>query len=274
MRSLLERLEAEDPRVVRVVISDNCSDDPGYAAEVAPRCARHRLEVLYHRQGATRPVLDNFTWLSQHAASTAFACFLGDDDYWEEGALTRIVRAMRERDIDFSYARDWTLHDRDSGAVTARFSMHPLHDDPVANLQEFIRYGNDPHVYGVFRSPLLAQMCAYFTPRWRMLPRSHIIDAAFTSVAFAYLAAKRIEWLPYRHSQGVAAGAHNDNAFMRLARGSGLRSSLYYGLRKPQLYASYMRLMSQRGHSLKDRARVTATCLGSFMSQLPLIARR
>lgn len=273
LAALLRRLESEDSDVVRVVVSDNCSDQPEYASVIPQACASHPLQVLYRRHETPFTALQNFESLLPFA-KTAFSCFLCDDDFWEEGALTRIARFMDKRGLDFAYAQEWSLHDRNSNAVLGRFNMHALHGSRIRNLREFIRYGNDPHVYGVFRSPLLVEMSSYFTPYWRLLPRSHILDTAFAALAFVYLSTERIEWVPYWHSQGVAPPDRTKQEkigrMFRLASRSGLMATAYHLVRKPQLYALFLRTMSRMRYSMPDRARVLATCALSFFADMPV----
>lgn len=275
LAALLRRLESEDPGVVRVVVSDNCSDEPGYASAIPQACASHPLQVIYRRHETPLTALQNFESLLPFATTT-FSCFLGDDDFWEEGALTPIAQLMNERGLDFVYAQEWFLHDRNSNAALGRFTMHTLHENRLRNIEEFIRYGNDPHVYGVFRSPLLVEMCSYFTPHWRLLPRSHIVDTAFTALVFVYLSTARIEWVPYSHSQGVASP---DNTAIekagwvrRLGRRSGLGATAYHLIRKPQLYTLFLHTMSRMGCSMSERTRVLATCVLWYFAGMPVLA--
>ena len=121
---LLKRLENEDRKKIRILISDNCSEDIRYT-DLKETCKQHPLNIQVFRHEEAITVNRNFEFLLSKV-ETEFSCYLADDDYWELGALSKMVTIMVRDDIDFSYSESWFVHDSITRKRIKKFHMHLL----------------------------------------------------------------------------------------------------------------------------------------------------
>lgn len=267
--ALLDRLKSEDSRRVRVIVSDNASDDLRYC-KLQAICAAHPLRIELRRHAKPVTALLNF-WSLLENLDTEYACYLADDDYWDPAALTGMVAGMNSLGLDFAYAKEWSRHDRGTGTTLGREKMYDLKGDRMANLIQLIRYDNDPHVYGVYRTNLLKAASQRFRQSWSGLPTSYIWDTAFEALGFVFLSTDKVDFLPYHHSQGVLAlGVARSPALPKKVWGL-LKRTCFHFIQKPQLYLSLAMTVWRMGFGISQGLRILGEGAFATARRVPVI---
>ncbi len=272
LSELLRKLESEDPGQVKVAISDNASEDPGYE-NIPAQCAKHPLNIQYQRHPTPIAAIDNFSSLNKFV-TTEFACYLGDDDFWEPGALSEIVRIMQEDHLDFAYAKRWHLHDRETGVVLSTHEMHELHESVAANIREFLKYRNDPHTYGIVRSQLFLEMSKRLESKWKFVPQDFIFNTAYPALFHVFAKTTKIRWVNYAHSQGIAVpgeiGSMASSGLIRRIKRLLLRvwiTTVY----KPQLYWCYVRIMQDTNLHIISKSSIVLILIYQYLLRDPIL---
>jgi hypothetical protein len=241
--TLLDSLREEDPDVVRVVISDNSSDDFRYT-ELLPRLLDHHpLEIVLVRLKSLVSAAENFKSLLS-SVLTPYACFCGDDDAWSPGGVTLAVKWMIEHNVDMTYPAVWHTHFRDDPRYISQSSDHlfPLSDRPEERVLSFLSYNNDPFFYGIYSSPLLIKVLSEWRRSWSFLPANHIWNTSYLGMVSVLLHSQNPCWfLGTTHSQGVPRPV-NVQGFSRLLilarRASRMPlNNVYYLIRRIQILA-------------------------------------
>lgn len=92
LREALDSVLAQDFPGVRVVISDNCSDDGTEA--IAKEFAASHAGITYLRQSENLGAIRNFEAVLQ-ACETEFFAWIGDHDRWSPNYASTLVAALR-----------------------------------------------------------------------------------------------------------------------------------------------------------------------------------
>lgn len=133
--------------VVEVLVSDNGSIDNTKA--VVEEFQKDFSNILYHKNPENVGFDRNALGLVERAAGK-FVCFLGDDDAFFEGALSRILQQIESGKLKFAISNCWGYDNELLRPTLAKPNLHISSDQYFKSPAEYIYTESKQNLVGLF----------------------------------------------------------------------------------------------------------------------------
>ena len=176
LRRTLSCITAQSYQHLEIVVSDNCSSDPGVAV-VVQELSRQDHRIRPFRQTTNLGVYNNFRYVLSKSQGTYFM-WAADDDEWEPTFVEELV-ALLEKYCDVGVAfSNFDARDATGRRIPAypdflplleQYASKPVAERLTAYIGQEESLGKANVIYGLFRKDLLIstrEICAWGPGKW------------------------------------------------------------------------------------------------------------